>query len=183
MAHEALAFMFADFIDGANARMIQSGAARASRRNLAAPGITFGQIIRKKFERNEAAELGVLGLVNVPIATPPTFQDRSEKRSSQLGIGSPCLSHILIAAKKCKSTNAAAARARRKIKGRFVAGPLIPKTKLLGLRERGRSGERLARSVTVGHLEDLQQMRLRRSCSSLRAAVAVSDKCRTHFIE
>ena len=66
---EALAFMLADFIDGANVRMIQSG----SRASFAAEPLErkriAGQIIRKKFERNEAAELGVLGLVNDSHAT------------------------------------------------------------------------------------------------------------------
>jgi hypothetical protein len=49
--------------------MIQSG----SRASFAAEGLErkriADQIIRKKFERNEAAELGVLGLVNDSHAT------------------------------------------------------------------------------------------------------------------
>jgi len=51
--------------------MIQSG----SRASFAAEPLErkriAGQIIRKKFERNEAAELGVLGLVTTPMA--PSF--------------------------------------------------------------------------------------------------------------
>jgi len=63
--------LLADFIDGANVRMIQSG----SRASFAAEPLErkriTGQIIGKKFEHNEAAELGVLGLVNDAMPPPP----------------------------------------------------------------------------------------------------------------
>src|ERR1039457_1220336 len=83
---ERLLTVFADFVDGANIGMIESG--RCSR--LPAKAFQGCRVLRKfigqEFEGDEAAKLNVLSLVHNTHATAPEFLDDAvmDRKSTRL---------------------------------------------------------------------------------------------------
>src|SRR5437899_2153739 len=70
---EALAFVLADFVDRANVRMVQGrGSPRFATEALQSRRV-FGDVVGQKFQRSEAAESDVFGLVNHPHSTATEF--------------------------------------------------------------------------------------------------------------
>ena len=61
---EALAFVFADFVDGADVGMVQGGGGAGFPAEAFQSLRICGHIIGQELEGDEAAERGVLGLVN-----------------------------------------------------------------------------------------------------------------------
>ena len=62
--NEGLLAVLADFVDGADVGMIEGGGgARLAAKTLQSLGIA-GEIVGQEFERDEAAECGVLGLID-----------------------------------------------------------------------------------------------------------------------
>ena len=80
--NEGLAFLFADFIDGANVGVVQGGsslrlALEAGQRLSAA-----GNIVGQKFERNGTMKLGVRRFINHTHAAPTEFFEDAVMRDN-----------------------------------------------------------------------------------------------------
>ena len=61
---EALAVVFANFVDGADIRVVQRGCGTRLTPEALQRLCVFGHIFGKKFQRDEAAERGVLGFID-----------------------------------------------------------------------------------------------------------------------
>ena len=95
---KALAFMFADFVNGADVGVVQGrGGARFPAEAFQRLGVS-GYIIGQKLECDEAAKGGVLGFVNHTHAAATQFFDDAVMRDSlaqQTGKASPFGAHVI----------------------------------------------------------------------------------------
>ncbi len=99
---ESLAVVFADFVDGADVRVIQSrGGARFAAKAFEGLSVLC-QIIGKKFEGGEAAELGVFRFVDNTHPTTAEFLDDAVMRNNlaEEGVRAGHVQHILFCASR-----------------------------------------------------------------------------------